>query len=142
MVNYDHRFIPHAARVLAPLHRATNAASNSVKTHINLTSELSDAFENVKKALADATMLYHRESFAFTAVTIDNSNTAVVGVLQQWISVEWHLLQFGFLKLSKAEQKLLCICRRNACDVHTNSLTISKVGPSSYSLTASHRRSP
>nr|VZI19045.1 unnamed protein product [Spirometra erinaceieuropaei] len=79
--NYYRRFIPHCAAILAPL---TDLLKSKAKP-IELSPAAHTAFEEAKKALADATMLHHLSSDAHTQLilTTDASSSAVGAVLHQ-----------------------------------------------------------
>ena len=63
------------------------------------------AFNTAKQALADATLLSHPSPTAPTNIVTDASNTAVGGVLQQFIDNEWHPLAYFSKKLKPAETR-------------------------------------
>ena len=62
-------------------------------------------FENTKAALANATMLVHPVNDAPTAITVDASDIAIGGVLQQLVRGVWQPLAFFSKQLRNAEQK-------------------------------------
>ena len=66
---------------------------------------MSVAFQRTKEALASATMLVHPRADAPTAVTVDASDIAVGGVLQQLTDDVWRPLAFFSRKLSSAQRK-------------------------------------
>nr|VZI36109.1 unnamed protein product [Spirometra erinaceieuropaei] len=81
LINYYRRFIPHCAAILAPL---TDLLKSKAKP-IELSPAAHAAFEEAKKALADATMLHRLSSDAHAQLilTTDASTTAVGAVLHQ-----------------------------------------------------------
>nr|VZI04315.1 unnamed protein product [Spirometra erinaceieuropaei] len=81
LINYYRRFIPHCAAILAPL---TDLLKSKAKP-IELSPAAHTAFEEAKKALADATMLHHLSSDAHAQLilTTDASSSAVSAVLHQ-----------------------------------------------------------
>ncbi|BHF73760.1 hypothetical protein SprV_0401684300 [Sparganum proliferum] len=81
LINYYRRFIPHCAAILAPL---TDLLKSKAKP-IELSPTAHSAFEEAKKALADATMLHHLSSDAHAQLilTTDASSNAVGEVLHQ-----------------------------------------------------------
>ena len=101
MVNYYHRFLPHAAQIMLPLYKAIAKKAKLVEW----TEDRTDAFTKVKEALAQATMLVHPVSDAPTALTVDASNLAVGGVLEQLIDGVWKPLAFFSRKLRPPETK-------------------------------------
>ena len=92
MVNFYHRFIPHAAAILQPLFGTT---AGKVKL-LYWTPDMLTAFEQAKATLAKATMLVHPRKDAFTvdAVTVDASALAIGAVLEQFIGTSWQPLAF------------------------------------------------
>ena len=63
------------------------------------------AFENIKEALAKATLLVHPKRDAPTAFTVDASKTAVGGVLEQFINSDWRPIAFFSRRLRSSELK-------------------------------------
>lgn len=104
MVNFYHRFLPGAAAIMQPLYRAT--AGKKVKTQpVQWSTEMTTAFNATKAALAKATLLVHPKTDAPTALTVDASDIAVGGVLQQKLGNIWKPLAFFSRQLSNAEKK-------------------------------------
>ncbi|BHF76260.1 hypothetical protein SprV_0501935800 [Sparganum proliferum] len=101
MVLYYHRFLPHGATILQPL--------NSLLTHSKktlVTAEVSvKSFNDVKAALAKATLLVHPRSDVQLALMTDASSTAVGASLQQTINGVLQPLAFFSKKLSPAETR-------------------------------------
>lgn len=103
MANFYRRFIPHCADLMQPL---TDLLSSKVKNKpIQLTDIQLQAFEGVKQAIAQTTMLRHPSSNAPLTLMVDASDFAVGGVLQQLINGEWHPLSFFSKRLQQAESK-------------------------------------
>lgn len=103
MANFYRRFIPHCADLMQPL---TDRLCTKVKNKpITLTPLELQAFENVKHALVQATMLHHPNFKAPVSLMVDASDFAVGGVLQQLIDGVWHPLSFFSKRLQKAESK-------------------------------------
>lgn len=102
LINYYHRFIPHAAAVLAPLHEILKN-----EREFPWTSEHDKAFEEAKKALAAATLLSHPSPLEATEtrLCVDASDFAVGGVLEQKVGGRWQPLSFFSRKLKLAERK-------------------------------------
>ena len=101
MVNFYHRFIPGAARIMKPLYEAIGAKAKLV----SWSDEMITAFSTAKSTLAEATMLIHPNTGAPTALTVDASDTAVGAVLEQLIQGQWHPLAFFSKKLRPPEIK-------------------------------------
>ena len=82
MVNYYHRFMPRLAQRLIPLH---NAVGNKKGKDIQWSPECDVAFEAAKAALSEATLLSHPGKDAEATLTVDASDVAMGGVLEQKI---------------------------------------------------------
>lgn len=101
MMNYYHRFIPHIAETLTPLH---SQASGKGQT-ITWSTECQTAFEKAKRALSEAVLLHHPQTDAATSLTVDASNTAIGAQLEQRQGLSWVPLAFFSRKLSETEKK-------------------------------------
>ena len=101
LVNYYHRFIPHAAHVLQPLHAALKKSAGP----FCWTSQLDNAFRQAKEALANAALLVHPKPDADTAITVDASDRAVGAVLEQFIDGAWKPIAFFSTSLKPAETR-------------------------------------
>ena len=86
MVNYYHRFIPHAADFLAPLNDILKGTKKLSKKPLEWTQEAVAAFSSIKTSLADVALLAHPVPNAATILTTDASSEAVGAVLQQDIN--------------------------------------------------------
>ena len=93
MVVYYHRFIPHAAAILKPLHQA-KAQLKSNRQKLVWSTEMCNAFNKIKSELANATMLAHPVEGAPLALVSDASDIAVGAVLQQFHNNSWQPLAF------------------------------------------------
>ena len=85
MVNFYRRFIPAAAQMMLPLFEAL---TNKPKT-LAWNEAVVKAFQDTKKALAEATLLTHPHHDAPTSLTADASEQAVGAVLQQSVNGVW-----------------------------------------------------
>ena len=103
LVNFYHRFIPNAARILQPLHQLLQSTKDG-RTKLCWTSEAASAFEAGKQALASATLLSYPKPDALTSIMCDASDTAVGAVLQQDIGGQWCPIAY-FSKQLQAAQK-------------------------------------
>ncbi|BHF84866.1 hypothetical protein SprV_1002801800 [Sparganum proliferum] len=101
MVNYYHRFLPHGATILQPLN---SLLTHSKKTLV-MTEEAVKSFNDVKAALASATLLAHPRADAQLTLMTDASSTAVGASLQQTVSGVLQPLAFFSKKLSPAETR-------------------------------------
>lgn len=101
MINYYHRFLPHIASVLAPLH----AQASGKGQHIDWSEDCQEAFQKAKDTLCKATLLHHPRPQAPTSVTADASNTAMGAQLEQLHEDQWVPIAFFSRKLSETERK-------------------------------------
>ena len=99
MINYYHRFIPHAAALLKPLHEAALAEP------FQWTPQMQSDFDTAKAGLSGAVMLFHPSHTAPTSITVDASDIAVGGALEQYLEGEWKPLAFFSRKLDKAQTR-------------------------------------
>ena len=104
LVNFYHRFIPNGATILQPLHsllKRTKRPSDAPEwTEVTVA-----AFNNIKHALANASLLVHPTADAPTSVMTDASDIAVGAVLQQHINGQWCPLAFLSRALKPAETR-------------------------------------
>ncbi|GFR61863.1 Pol polyprotein [Elysia marginata] len=103
MINFYHRFIPHAASFLLPLHDALH--KTQPRQVISWTAEIEAAITSCKAALAEACMLSHPKPDAQISVTTDASDQTVGAVLEQYVQGVWQPLAFFSKRLSPPEQK-------------------------------------
>ena len=83
MINFYHRFIPHAAIKLRPLYSALKGKSQ--KQQLTWCDDMTSAYNRGISALIDATLLAHPYSQAPIAITSDASDTGVGACLEQCI---------------------------------------------------------
>ena len=79
MINFYRRFIPQCAVIAAPLNQLTNKGCNE----INLSEDQLIAFNSLKQALSEATILAHPDSSSPLSIMVDASNDAAGAVLHQ-----------------------------------------------------------
>ncbi len=103
MINFYHRFIPSAAKILKPLYNAVS--KKNVKEKFTWTNEMEKSFIEAKQALSSVTMLAHPLPDAPLSLTTDASNIAIGAVLQQKIHSGWQPLAFFSRQLRQAEIK-------------------------------------
>ena len=103
MVAYYHRFLPNAAKILAPLHQAKSDFAK--ERQLIWSEEMDAAFNKIKRTLAEATLLVHPEEGARLALVTDASDLAIGAVLQQWSGGMWKPLAFFSKRLRKPELK-------------------------------------
>ena len=87
LINYYHRFIPHCAQVLHPLHALLSHTQTD--TELQWLDASLAAFEQAKAALADATLLSHPKPNTVVTIMSDASDFAVGAVLQQFVDGQW-----------------------------------------------------
>jgi cleavage and polyadenylation specificity factor subunit 1 len=104
LVNFYRRFIPDGATILQPLYQLL-PSKGPKHAIIQWTSDSSAAFERTKTALARTTLLHHPHPSATTAVMVDASDTAIGGVLQQFVNGTWRPLGFFSRKLQPSETR-------------------------------------
>ena len=130
MINYYHRFIPHAAEIMKPLYDAMvlvhdtqknltsgrNKLSSKVfaskrrpKRNLVWSNKTSRAFKAAKTALANATMLHHPVEGA--------SDIAMGAVLEQHVKGVWQPLTF-FSQQFKAPQRKYSTFDRELLAIH------------------------
>ena len=102
IINYYHRFMPNIARKLSILHKAVGDKKGKT---IEWSAECDTAFKEAKAALAAATLLSHPAKDAETTLTVDASDTAMGGQLEQRIDGRFRPIAFFSKKLSTAERK-------------------------------------
>jgi transposase InsO family protein len=103
MVNFYHRFVPSAARLMQPLFGALSG--KPLRRELEWTPAMTRAFSDTKTALAAATLLSHPHANAPTALTVDASDTALGGVLEQQQDGLWRPLAFFSRQLRPPERK-------------------------------------
>lgn len=101
MVTFYYRFLPAAASIMEHLYELLSCKSKELSW--NETASI--AFESIKEALANATMLVHPRCNAPTALTVDASETAVGGVLEQLVNKQWQAIAFFSRRLRSPERK-------------------------------------
>ena len=104
LVNFYHRFLPHCAELMQPLH-ALLASSKPKSQTLTWNNTALAAFSAIKEALANATLLYYPKSDTPTCLMTDASDTTVGAVLQQYVDDTWHPISFFSRKLKPAETR-------------------------------------
>ena len=103
LINFYHRFIPCCAQILQPLYSLLT--STPARSTISWTDDFVNVFSNAKKALAEATLLFHPKPDAPTAIMSDASDIAVGAVLQQFIDNQWKPIAYFSHKLTPTETR-------------------------------------
>ena len=99
LVNFYHRFLPHCAELMQPLH-ALLASSKPKSQMLAWNDTALASFNAVKEALANATLLCYPKSDAPTCLVTDASDMAVGAVLQQYTAGTWHPISFFSRKMN------------------------------------------
>ena len=99
LFNFFRRFVPSAAKILAPL---SDLLKLPPKDFV-MNERALKAFNNAKQALCTAALLRHPVPGARLALTTDASDTHVGAVLQQWETGAWAPLGFFSRKLHGAQ---------------------------------------
>ena len=102
LVNFYRRFIPNGATILHPLNRLLSKSTPNTLTWTDATVA---AFNSVKEALAEATLLVLPQPGAPTCIMADASEAAVGAVLQQFIGGQWQPLAYFSKSLKPAETR-------------------------------------
>ena len=105
LINFYHRFIRDFAKILQPLNVLLAVPSKGEDKHLIWTEQAVSAFNQVKKALAKATLLFHPQPDAPTFLITDTSDVAVCAVLQQLMGALWSPIVYFPRKLHPAETK-------------------------------------
>ena len=104
LVNFYHRFIPRCASILAPLNALLKTTSTNSRS-LPWNSDAISSFQQIKDALARATLLVHPMPEAPINIMTDASDVAMGAVLQQYLDGQWCPLTYFSRKLSPAEQR-------------------------------------
>lgn len=104
-VNFYRRSIPHAAETHNILQSLISGNKKNDKSPITWSTESEQAFVKCKTELANATLLFHPRSNADLCLFSDASDTAIGGVLNQYIDGQVQPLAFFSKKLKNAQQR-------------------------------------
>ena len=102
MVNFYHRFLPHAAQLMQPLYEALKG--KAARHAVIWTEERNRAFGDAQAALAKATMLAHPAPKVPISITSDALDYAVGAVHEQWVKGAWQPLAFFSRQLRPNER--------------------------------------
>ena len=100
LVNFYHRFLPHCADLMQPLHTLLTGAKTKSQT-LDWNDDALAAFIATKEALAQASLLSYPKADAPTCLMTDVSNTAVGAVLHQYVDGSWHPISFFSRKMTR-----------------------------------------
>ena len=101
LINYYRRFIPNCASILQPLTDLLRGSTNDIQ----LSPEALIAFEKIKEALQQCTLLTYVSPDSSISISVDASDIAIGAVLQQSVSGHWKPLAFFSRRLSVTESK-------------------------------------
>jgi hypothetical protein len=104
LVNFYHRFLPHGAELMQPLH-ALITHSKQKSQAIDWHDTALAAFTATKEALAKATLLSYPTPDAPTCLLTDASDMAVGAVLQQYVDGAWRPLSFFSKKMKPSKTR-------------------------------------
>ena len=104
LVNFYHRFLPHCANLMRPLHSLLTSCKSKSQP-LTWTDDAIASFKATKDALANAFLLYYPTPDAPTCLTTDASDTAVGAVLQQYVNGTWHPISFFSRKMTTTESR-------------------------------------
>ena len=90
IINFFHRFIPNTSAIMWPLYVSTKGKAKLV----TWSEDMVNAFSLVKHSLATATLLILPQAVSPMSITVDASNIAIGGVLEQFINDQWRPLAF------------------------------------------------
>ena len=104
LVNFYHRFIPKCAAILTTLNALLKTTATNSRA-LQWTPPATTAFNDIKEALANATLLVHPKPNAPLNVMTDASDVAIGAVLQQFLDDKWCPLSCFSRKLSPTERR-------------------------------------
>ena len=111
ILNYYHRFVPHLAQTLVPLHdllrfaKPRRKGSVAPSAKLQWTADSIAAFEAARQTLAHATLLSHPQPGTELAVRTDASSVACGAVLEQFVDGNWQPLAFFSRRLRPVETR-------------------------------------
>ena len=103
LINFYHRFIPHCADILKPIHNLLT--NNKAKQLLTWDEKTLKAFNDIKQAMADAFLLAYYQPDAPTNIMTDASSNGVGAVLQQQVNDAWRPIAFFSKTLKPRETK-------------------------------------
>ena len=104
LINYQRKFIPNAARILAPLNVLFKGEVTNAKP-ISFTSEAKSAFCDIKQTLADTTYLAHPCVDADLSLHTDASNVALGAILEQPVAGKTEVLGYFSKTLNDTQRR-------------------------------------
>ena len=104
LINFYHHFIPRCATILTPLNSILKSTAPN-NHELQWTNDAIAAFQEIKDALVNATLLVHPQPDAPINIMTDASDIAIGAVLQQYLDGQWCPLSYFSRKLSPTEQR-------------------------------------
>ena len=104
LVNFYHHFIPRCTSILAPLNALLKTTSTNSRS-LQWNSDATFSFQQIKDALAPATLLVHPKPDVPINIMTDASDVVMGAVLQQYLDGQWCPLAYFSRKLSPVEQR-------------------------------------
>ena len=104
LVNFYHRFLPHCADLMRPLHALLTSSTPKSQTLLWTATALA-TFTATMEALANASLLAYPTTDAPTCLMTDASDTAVGAVWQQYVDGVCHPISFFSKKMTPAETR-------------------------------------
>ena len=102
LVNFYHLLVKNCARIIKPLNDLSTTVKDDVRK-LQWNEQATEAFTNIKQALATATLLFHPKQDAPTSIMTDASDHAVGAVLQQYVDQQWYPIAYFSKKLKQSE---------------------------------------
>ena len=103
LVNFYRHSLPHAAESQAPLHQYLHESRRNDKRRIVWTREAEEAFDQIKKNLANANLLAHLAVGLKTGLVTDASDFGMRASLEQFMDDSWKPLAFFSTKFSSSQ---------------------------------------
>lgn len=104
LVNFYHRFLRHAAELLAPLNELLKTKRTKT-AEVEWTESTESSFQLVKEALASVTILYHPDQNPRLVLMVDASDIAVGAALNEIRAEGLTPVEFFSTKLSPTETR-------------------------------------
>ena len=105
LISFYHCFVRSCAKTVLPLHKLLTTSGSAESSVLQWDNEVKVAFGNIKKALANATLLFYPKQDAPTSIMTDASSCVVRAVLQQYIDTQWCLMAYFSKMLKPTEAK-------------------------------------
>lgn len=105
LVNGYKRFVRQATDMQAALRDLITGNKKNDTTPVAWNEHAEQAFENCKRALAEAALLYYPDASKPLGLMVDASNTAAGAVLEQFSEGSWQPLGFFSEKFNQAQRK-------------------------------------